>query len=165
MSLASIEKEHPIFIYNDAKIKAYRKDLESWIEPLAFNDETLVLKLICSFSDENGILRKLNMKFNLYSLFNRTMEEICTFDELGLFSGIKTSGDIGWGAQMSIHYPSCYILRDCSFVPNVMKCYLIKIVTAVVDTNNIDCRDAATKILIISETANGASAFIVVVIS
>ncbi|KAF5187724.1 F-box family protein [Thalictrum thalictroides] len=101
MSLASIEGDHPKFIYNAAKRVAGASHLPSWIEPLAFKDGQSLLKLRLRFSLDHGNFKELCMKFYVYNLDTRTMEKLCTLDEAGLLYGNRKWNEltmnIKWG--------------------------------------------------------------------
>ncbi|PIA39614.1 hypothetical protein AQUCO_02600219v1 [Aquilegia coerulea] len=84
VSLASMEEDHPNFLYDAANKEASIRHLPLWIEPLAFKDGNLLLKLRLRFSTEHGNFTQLCMKFYAYNLETRTMEELCTLDESGL---------------------------------------------------------------------------------
>ncbi|PIA44539.1 hypothetical protein AQUCO_01700263v1 [Aquilegia coerulea] len=57
--------------------------LPTWIEPIAFKDGNLLVKLRCRFNYERGGL-EVCTKIYLYNLDAGTMKELCVLEELGL---------------------------------------------------------------------------------
>ncbi|KAF9618806.1 hypothetical protein IFM89_002674 [Coptis chinensis] len=90
VSLSRIEKEYPHFLYTDAKINASLVPtnivIPTWIEPVVYKDEILLIKLRHYFSFENKEL-ETGTKMYLYNFDTRKMEELFNIDKLGSCTG------------------------------------------------------------------------------
>ncbi|KAF5206786.1 hypothetical protein FRX31_003625 [Thalictrum thalictroides] len=80
-----MENEYPQFLYNEGK-KAASLVPESllmspWIEPLAFKDDIVLVKLLCSFSYTDGD-PKTYTNLYLYNIATRSLEKLCTAERL-----------------------------------------------------------------------------------
>ncbi|PIA24838.1 hypothetical protein AQUCO_19700004v1 [Aquilegia coerulea] len=87
ISLTAIQEQHPNFLYKEGKIASGivvgGLILPTWIEPIAFKDANLLVKLRCRFNYERGGL-EVCTKTYLYNLDAGTMKELCVLEELGL---------------------------------------------------------------------------------
>ncbi|KAF9619432.1 hypothetical protein IFM89_007007 [Coptis chinensis] len=90
ISLLAIEEECPQFLYTDAKRAATLVPnnllTPTWIEPLVYEDEILLIRLRYHFSFENEKLEEGTMIY-LYNFDTRKMEELLNIDKLGSCNG------------------------------------------------------------------------------
>ncbi|PIA44535.1 hypothetical protein AQUCO_01700259v1 [Aquilegia coerulea] len=84
---ADLREQHPNLLYKEGTIASGivvgGLILPTWIEPIAFKDGNLLVKLRCRFNYERGGL-EVCTKIYLYNLDAGTMKELCVLEELGL---------------------------------------------------------------------------------
>lgn len=90
--LSAMEKRYPHFLFKKAKDVADLvlggAAMNSWIEPLAYKDGILLLKLCCSLSYQNNTCNKLYL-YNIGS--SKYLQEMCTFEKSSSCIGFITA--------------------------------------------------------------------------